>query len=327
MSKPVRLGPLLEKGKLIPLDDNDSELDESKHITVQFNPATLKVSLSNTLKADSKGGDSGSSAQFVDKSSSSLSVELLFDTTVDSDLASANSDVRALTQKLADTFMAPRPKEKDANSDEKPKAPLRCRFQWGAFKFVGMMASYNETLDFFSPEGIPLRAKLGLSLKEDKYQFERDESVTATRGKPPRFSSAPKNAVEKQTAENESLPQVLKKEKKDQSNFRGTAMTNGIENPRELGGKPVQVPKTDPPVPESRQLDGSKASPGFKHGKSDTLGSHIPGAFSKVNKTKNRASQTQRRVMEAKKKARQAKKIAQQISDRIGSVTQDVRDY
>lgn len=50
---------------------------------------------------------------------------------------------------------------------------------------------------FFSPEGIPLRAKLGLSLKEDKYQFERDESVKAKRQQLPHFSKLAKDSKKK----------------------------------------------------------------------------------------------------------------------------------
>lgn len=136
--------PELAKAKLIPLDEAGAESNEIAHINVQFNPSSLKVSLANTLKADSKSGDSGSAAQFVDKSSSSLSIELMFDTSVASNEAEANSDVRIQTQKIADAFMKP-----IEGSDNKLLAPARCRFQWGAFKFVGMMGSYNETLDFF----------------------------------------------------------------------------------------------------------------------------------------------------------------------------------
>lgn len=309
--------PTLAKAKLIPLDDQGAESDESKHIKVQFNPSSLKVSLANTLKADSKSGDSGSAAQYVDKSSSSLSIELMFDTTVDFEEVKANTDVRLQTQKIAAAFMKP-----VEGSDDKLLAPARCRFQWGAFKFVGMVGSYNETLDFFSPEGIPLRAKLGLSLKEDKYQFERDASVKAKRGQLPNFSKAPKESKKQETAENQTLNEALKKEHKDEANFRNTAMSNGVEDTRQLNGQPLQVAKSDPAVPETRQMDGSSASPGFSHGQSDTLGSRIPGAFSQVNNTHNQVTRAKRQAASAQQQAELTERRLQSARKRI----QDVRD-
>ena len=275
--------PIFAKAKLVPLNAEGAESDASQHITVQFNPSSLKVTLANTIKADSNGGSSsGVSAQYVDKSSSSLSIELMFDSTMDFEGVVANTDVRIQTQKIAEAFMKP-----VEGSDDKMLAPSRCRFQWGAFQFVGMVSSYNETLDFFSPEGIPLRAKLSLSLKEDKFQFERNEGISALRGAVPNFGKAIQNSKTQETSDTQTLNDALKKEKKDEANFRSTAMSNGIENVRQLQGQPVQVAKNDPQVMEAKQLDGSRASPGFSRGNSDTLGSRIPGAFSGINQTKN----------------------------------------
>jgi len=189
----------LAKAVLIPMDGDQPDSDESKYILVQFNPSSLKVALSNSLKADNTGGSTPTAAQYVEKSESTLAVQLLFDTTVARDTRfqfddaqgqnrtasatqEANSDVRIQTKKIASTFM--QPQNPDA---EKPSAPLRCRFQWGAFAFVGMLSSYNETLDFFSPEGIPLRATLALSFKEDRYQFET-LAVTAAKREQPTFA-------------------------------------------------------------------------------------------------------------------------------------------
>ena len=46
--------PQIARAKLIPMNGDQVETDESKHIDVQFNPATLRVTLSNTLKADNR---------------------------------------------------------------------------------------------------------------------------------------------------------------------------------------------------------------------------------------------------------------------------------
>jgi hypothetical protein len=44
-----------------------------------------------------------------------------------------------------------------------PRRPLR--FAWGEFGFAGHVEALEETLDSFSPEGRPLRARLSLSLR------------------------------------------------------------------------------------------------------------------------------------------------------------------
>ena len=41
----------------------------------------------------------------------------------------------------------------------------RVRFVWGELRFDGEIEALEETLDFFSPDGRPLRAGLSLSLR------------------------------------------------------------------------------------------------------------------------------------------------------------------
>jgi hypothetical protein len=200
------------------MNGDQPDTDESKQIEVQFNPATLRVTLSNTLKAENRGGGSGAPAQFVEKSESSLAVELVFDTSVERPGVAANSDVRRLTQRVADTFMKPEDPESD-----RPGAPKRCRFQWGSFQFTGMLSSYNETLDFFAPEGIPLRATLALNFKEDRYQFDLDERVTAGARDTPTFAPAGEGITVDKAAQDAG---------RDPKGWRDVALFNGIENPR-----------------------------------------------------------------------------------------------
>lgn len=213
----------IARAKLIPMNGDQVDTDENKHIDVQFNPATLRVTLSNTLKADNRGGSggSGAAAQYVDKSESTLAVELVFDTSITAELGAhgretvaANTDVRTLTRRIADGFMKPQ----DAGS-QRPRAPVRCRFQWGSFQFTGMLSSYSETLDFFAPEGIPLRATLALTFKEDRYQFDLDPSVQAAAR--PGFGRGGQNAADAAQAAGH-----------DPRNWRDVADLNRLDNPR-----------------------------------------------------------------------------------------------
>jgi len=224
----------MAKAVLIPMNGDQVETDSAQHIPVQFNPATLRVTLSNTLRAENRGGGSAAAAQYVDKSESSLAVELLFDTSRDFSHTAvydegdtsfsndfrveANSDVRRLTRRIADTFMQPQNPDSD-----RPGAPRRCRFQWGSFRFTGMLSNYTETLDFFAPEGIPLRATLALTFKEDRYQFDLDASVRAgARGAPAFAPGGPGVTTDRavQTAGG------------DPRDWQAVASANDIENPR-----------------------------------------------------------------------------------------------
>jgi hypothetical protein len=220
----------IARAKLIPMNGDQVETDESKHIDVQFNPATLRVTLSNTLKADNRGGSggSGAAAQYVDKSESTLAVELVFDTSIAAQLGSdartdretvaASTDVRTLTKRIAEGFMKPQ----DADSN-KPKAPKRCRFQWGSFQFTGMLSSYSETLDFFAPEGIPLRATLALTFKEDRYQFALDPSVQAAERARPSFAPG---------GEGQTAASATQSAGQNPRAWRTVADLNRLDNPR-----------------------------------------------------------------------------------------------
>lgn len=297
--------PQLAKAVLIPMNGDQPDADEHTHIRVQFNPNSLRVGLSNTLKADNAGGSSSAAAQYVEKSESTLSVELLFDTTVpytaeehtqaaDSQSGDASggapagtggasnggielySDVRKLTRRVADTFMQPENPDSD-----KPGAPKRCRFQWGAFVFVGMVSSYSETLDFFAPEGVPLRSTLSLTLKEDRYQYESLDVKAAKRAQPSFVPGSPKTgAAQAQTAAGQAP-----------GDWRNTAMHNGMENPRASGSSGLSVPPSDS---TRNNAPGAGGQPGYQSGNSGSLGTDVPGAFpgtGGVSATRVRADQ------------------------------------
>lgn len=216
----------VRKAQLIPMHGDDP--DVGRALTVHFNPASLKVSLSNSVKADAKAkGERSTSTQFVEKSSSTLTFELVFDTTVPDGGdpgAGAPTDVRLKTREIAELFLKPG----EAGSGGVP-APARCQFRWGSFSFVGMVSSYGETLDFFAPEGIPLRATLALTLSEDKYQFAVDESVRAAARATPAFQPAAADAP---------VAKSLQDAGRKPEDWRAVALFNGLESPRfsaELG--------------------------------------------------------------------------------------------
>jgi hypothetical protein len=271
----------VKRAQLIPMKGDQADVD--KAIPVQFNPASLKVAMSNSLKADAKAkGEKSTSAQHVEKSSSTLTFDLVFDTTIPDGGAESNAptDVRLKLRPIAEAFMKPGDKTKDGIP-----APGRCQFRWGSFAFTGMVSSWGETLDFFAPEGIPLRATLSLTLTEDKYQFEVDEGVKAAQRDTPSFQPAASGAPVAKSLQDAGLKP---------GDWRAVALFNGLESPRfgaELG---LSLPSVElsasagfgasASVGISASASASaSASVGVSFGASASLGTSIGGAFSLGN--------------------------------------------
>ena len=136
-------------------------------IEVQFNPVSLEHTIANQLQ-----GEGGQAAQHVSSSSAKLSLELVFDTT------DAGADVRTKTNPVANLM---KPGGGQGGDDAARLAPPRVTFDWGAFRFQGLVESFKETIDYFSADGVSLRANVALTLSSDEHVFEAlgDPSRTA----------------------------------------------------------------------------------------------------------------------------------------------------
>lgn len=154
---------------------NDDPKKGTSAFQVQFNPASLKLSHTMELKDAGKNQQ----RQNVGKLSSSLSLELLFDT------ADVGTDVRLSTREIL-RFVQPQVDRK-----KKPQAAPRVRFQWGSFIFTGVMKTATEEIDFFRMDGVPLRAKLQVTMEEQDPKL-RDPAADAKDAglKPPPKSAA-----------------------------------------------------------------------------------------------------------------------------------------
>lgn len=202
--------PKRAKLKHIKWNDNQkaaTDGDASKTVDVQFNPQTLKVSFTNK----NAGGDQpgGSSKQFVGSGETKLSVELLFDTTTD------GTDVRKHTEKVAFFIKADPASGSGGDSN---RVPPGIQFEWGSFIFRGVVDSMEETLDYFSEEGVPLRANISLSISRQEIEFlPGDQGQGGGGGKP--LTTAPFGSNMQGLAGND---------------WKGVAAANGIDDPLRL---------------------------------------------------------------------------------------------
>ncbi len=140
---------------------------EGTKIEVQFNPASLKLELANKVE----GGDTKARQvrQYLGKTSTTLSFDLHFDS---ADLATPDGDpvsVRTLTA-MVERFVLPK-----GTGNTKQKPP-KARFHWDKLKIDGIIESVSIDFDLFAANGTPLRAKMGVSIKEQDAKYELLES-------------------------------------------------------------------------------------------------------------------------------------------------------
>jgi hypothetical protein len=125
---------------------------------VQFNPASLRVTISNQI-------DDKQPQQASKPTSYKLDVELMFDTTEDgSNVYEKTRWIRYAALALAEGASAS-PATGSSGTDDPPRSLQEVEFTYGPSTYVGYIESINETIDYFSSDGVPMRSTLQISLK------------------------------------------------------------------------------------------------------------------------------------------------------------------
>lgn len=225
---------------------------DGKPIAVQFNPTSLKIQRQNNVD---QGGNTARTQRRQNPSQqpATLTFDLEFDT-AEGDSSGKPVDVRTLTLQIRQ-FVEP--------SKAKPAdPPPRVLFLWGTLNFAGIITQLTEDLDYFSRDGMALRAKLSITITEQNLAFEAQKqgagarnanstppgggSATNISGPGPGPGPAPggsgtNNPVQVALAQaGESLQQLLSRLDQDPSAWR-SAM-NGLSSPLSLtAGAQVQL--------------------------------------------------------------------------------------
>ncbi|NDY71148.1 hypothetical protein DO021_06255 [Desulfobacter hydrogenophilus] len=214
---------------------SDNEQRDNK-VTVHFNPESLDITFTNSVQ---KGRRNQPAQVSVTETTAKLSMALIFDTTRD------GADVRTRTNLLG-RMMDPaqqRPRRNNRNR----KIPSIVIFQWGTIWFEGYIDSYREKLDFFSSEGVPLRAVVTLSMTQQQRNFDPNTSVNpanntagdvtpgtndpATRSGTPSGNS-PVNRTGSNTSVTDTVASGNSMAAGNSTAARAVAAANGIENMR-----------------------------------------------------------------------------------------------
>jgi hypothetical protein len=217
----------LAKAKLIELKNDWSGKDpDGLEMVVQFNPETLKVTYSNqVVPPQGKASQDGPAAfQFVGTGTTKLSLQLWFDVSgQDDETENPVIDVRNLTKNVA-YFMTPK-------EDGKHLVIPAVRFLWGSFSFDGVMDSLDESLEYFSREGIPLRASMSFGLTQQK--IEAFTGAPGTAASPGGAGPTPGTQPLTAARQGESVQSMVARGPAG-ADWKAVATANGIENPRFL---------------------------------------------------------------------------------------------
>ena len=242
----------LTKAELIELKPDFSDLQPGgKRVAVQFNPDSLKVSFANQIATEGTGSQKGTPGQLhVGAGTTKMALQLWFDVTRIAKDASPANDVRDLTKEVT-FFITPK---KENPNDDKKYIPPAVRFLWGTFHFDGIMDAVEETLDYWSPDGKPLRATISLSLSQQK--IEAFELAARKNGKAQEIASLvgqgrgaaggrPSGTTPMTQARAGGTVQSLA-DAAGNGDWQSVASANGIENPRML--QPGQLLNLNPVV-------------------------------------------------------------------------------
>lgn len=217
------------RAELWELKSDGSETGYRVH--AQFNPETLKVSYANQLEQKAEGG----STQYVGKGTTKMSVQLWFDVTgPERQGVPKVNDVREMTKAIL-YFMKAKPTEEDPAKI----VPPGVRFIWGSFQFDGIVEALEESLEFFSGEGRPLRASIGLSLSQQTLELKQHAIEGAQGGKTPGKAPLAEASV------GDTLQDMAAGLGKARD-WQKIAAANGIENPRLL--RPGQLINMNVPL-------------------------------------------------------------------------------
>ncbi|SRR5258705_6584692 len=217
MNTPVSsAGQNLQRAKLV----IESPKVPDNVIDFRFNPTEYQIQKGNNFAEIPIPGLESPPIQFVRGNAEKLTVELLADT------SDTLKDVREVYVNKLRGLLRIR---------SESHAPPIVNFVWSKNEFRGVIESLNVTYVLFSPEGIPLRAKLSLTLKE-----YRPVEI--------QLKDAPKTSPDLEKTwlvrRGDKLASIAAAVYRDPGVWREIAEANDIQDPRTLApGRVLTLPK------------------------------------------------------------------------------------
>jgi nucleoid-associated protein YgaU len=191
-------------------------VDDPK-IPLRFNPTDYQLKKGNNFAEIAIPGLESPPLQFVRGAAETLSVQFLLDTSDTLD------DVRVKYVNKLRGLM---------RMQEKLHAPPIVAFVWDEQVFKGVLENLDVSYVLFTPTGVPLRAQVGVSMKEYRpVEIQVRESPT----------SSPDVEKSYVVRRGESLASIAAAVYRDPFHWRDIARANGISDPRTLAAGRVLI--------------------------------------------------------------------------------------
>lgn len=179
-------------------------------IPLRFNPTEYVLRKQNKYEEVEVPGLDSPTVQFVSGGAEKLSLEALLDT------SDTLEDVRErYTNKLRDLMRV----------NAELHAPPVVRFVWDTQIFVGVIDSMDFTYQLFSPDGVPLRAQVTLSLTEYRPVEQQEREV---------HTNSPDVDKLYQVRAGDTLDRIAAAAYRDPGRWREIARENKLRDPRRL---------------------------------------------------------------------------------------------
>jgi hypothetical protein len=217
---------------------NFENLETGKSVEVQFNPTELSFNKTAQFAEIAIPGLDAPVLQFIRGGTETLSVELFFDST-DDGMADFPTSVTDKVNRFYDLV----------KQNPKTHAVPRCLFSWGAppssaeeqgkkfvsnapFYFKCIVESVDRKFTLFSPEGVPLRARVTVKMREYQTVEEMSRNLES--------ADHTKAHVLKRR---ERLDQISAREYDTPAEWRRIAEANDLDDPRHVPpGTILKVP-------------------------------------------------------------------------------------
>lgn len=208
------------------------EIEGGARLPCMFNPAQLQISRSNDWSGDAIPGRGVPRLRYTGARSGTMNLELFFDTTHDGTAVTRHTGKLLHLMEVDLSLPASDGKTNNAR-------PPYVTFHWGDLhSFRAVVADLNISFTYFASTGVPLRATVGMSLR----QYEPSNAF----GPQNPTSGTPEPHRVHRVQSGETLDRIAARYYGDSTRWRTLATANAIEDPLALRpGSIISIPRMD----------------------------------------------------------------------------------
>jgi hypothetical protein len=191
--------------------------DKDKEIEILYFPTEYSIEKTNSFSEISIPGLESPYLEYLKGNASTISLEVFYDTYEEYDSQGRSVDVRKYTNQLSNLM----------NIDPEIHGPPRLLFIWGISSeepFSCVLEKVTKKFTMFNSDGIPVRARLNITLKEKKFGLNDRER---------KLQSADRTKYY-MVKQGDSLWSISYKEYRNPGLWRPIADINDINDPKKL---------------------------------------------------------------------------------------------